>query len=193
MKTALLVLSSLATIVGFAIGAGFWSFLPIALYLVVANEDWVANKLTSGESSVAKLHHSYQELLQALTRDPSNSNLRQSALRAGRILMEATKGRPGYPEMSEASLRNDLDAVCASSSTSPTAEIEKMAALVKQGVISAAEFERGKARFLGSPPDQAAAATAVLKKLHELMLQGVLSESEFNSKKWDILAGKKLS
>lgn len=67
-------------------------------------------------------------------------------------------------------------------------EVEDLGRLLLQGVITAEEFERGKAAILGSPPDKAAAAVDLLRKLGELKAQGILSESEFNAKKWEVLS-----
>ncbi len=67
-------------------------------------------------------------------------------------------------------------------------EIAKLAALASSGVITAAEFERGKQVFLGTAPDEAAAMVAHLRQLHDLYRAKVLSESEFNMKKWGLLS-----
>jgi hypothetical protein len=68
-------------------------------------------------------------------------------------------------------------------------ELAKLAKLQHDGVLSADEFARAKALFLGSPPDAQAEAIQHLRELHSLYRSGVLSEGEFNTKKWDILSG----
>jgi hypothetical protein len=68
-------------------------------------------------------------------------------------------------------------------------ELAKLAKLQHDGVLSADEFARAKALFLGSPPDAQAEAIQHLRELHSLYRSGVLSEGEFNTEKWDILSG----
>jgi hypothetical protein len=67
-------------------------------------------------------------------------------------------------------------------------ELGRLADLVSSGVITQDEFERGKALFLGSPPDEKEQSIVLLRQLHGLYQSGVLSESEFNMKKWDVLS-----
>lgn len=69
-------------------------------------------------------------------------------------------------------------------------EVERLAALATEGVISPDEYERGKELYLGKSPDQRDEALDLLRKLHGLFKSGVLSESEFNMKKWDVLSRK---
>jgi hypothetical protein len=67
-------------------------------------------------------------------------------------------------------------------------EIEKLGQLLATGVITEAEFQRGKTLYLGAPSDKAVAAIELLENLDALRKRGVLSESEFNTKKWEILS-----
>jgi hypothetical protein len=67
-------------------------------------------------------------------------------------------------------------------------ELGRLAELVASGVLTQDEFERGKAMFLGSPPDEKEQSILLLRQLHGLYESGVLSESEFNMKKWDVLS-----
>jgi len=67
-------------------------------------------------------------------------------------------------------------------------ELQKLAQLTKEGILSAEEYDRAKNRLIGVSPSQVDEATKLLRQLHELRVQGVLSESEFNMKKWDVLS-----
>lgn len=66
-------------------------------------------------------------------------------------------------------------------------EIEQLGRLAAEGLITADEFDRAKALFLGKPEPQQKDAMELLRNLHGLYRGGVLSESEFNMKKWEIL------
>ena len=67
-------------------------------------------------------------------------------------------------------------------------ELSKLAALRDEGVLNDDEFQRSKALFVGSTPDQQSEALDLLRQLHSLQRSGVLSEMEFNMKKWDVLS-----
>lgn len=67
-------------------------------------------------------------------------------------------------------------------------ELEKMAKLVREGVLNNDEWERAKLMLLGKPQDKREDAFRTLRKLYDLYKSGVLSQSEFNMKKWDILS-----
>jgi len=121
--------------------------------------------------------------------------LRSELLNVGRVLGELN---PFSNEWSEQRLANDLSVlsptvVNSSSSVSIATQVEKLGELYKKSVITQAEFERGKALFLGSPPDIAAQTLNVLDGLHKLKINGALSESEYNVKKWELLSGKNLN
>jgi len=101
-------------------------------------------------------------------------------------------------EWSEQRLANDLatlssTVVTPSSSGNIASQVEKLGDLYNKGIITQAEFERGKALFLGSPPDIATQTLNVLDGLHKLKTNGALSESEYNVKKWELLSGKNLN
>ena len=137
----------------------------------------------------------YEAALDQLKNDPNNSELRMEVRRLGKLLVEAV------PHIyNEQSLTNDLIAATGNrvEITNPeklrpvdtAAQVEKLGQLFLKGVITAEEFERGKALFLGSPPDIARKTMETLDDLYRLQQKGALSESEYNIKKWDLLAGK---
>ena len=141
--------------------------------------------------------------------DPVNPDLRQQALHWGRVCSRLSHESEWHgtrlvtrPTFTEFMVKNDIDAACAGAvrvrrgkfdQDGIAQEIEKLSILFRRGVITADEFERGKATFLGTPPDKVAIAIDMLSNLHDLRKQGALSESEFNSKKWEILSAKVLS
>jgi hypothetical protein len=195
----------LVTVIMFQEEAGFWTVLPIAFsafYAIRTWQIWTAHErlelqLEEIEKRFAfeqaQCGPEYHEALERLRRDPTNPDLRQQALEKGRRCKELLKYLP--QRYTEAALRNDIEAACAGataargqSAESTADEIEKLGKLFLRGVITAEEFERGKAMFLGSPPDKAAAAVELVNNLHQLMQSGALSESEFKMKKWDILS-----
>jgi len=132
----------------------------------------------------------YQQALTLLQNNPGNPALRNKVRDLGKWLAQ------NYSEKySEQSLTNDL-MVCLSGhgdggdGSSVAAEIQKLSVLYSKGLITQEEFERGKALFLGSPPNKAKKTLEALGSLYQLMKQGALSEAEFNMKKWDLLSGK---
>jgi hypothetical protein len=147
----------------------------------------------------------YEQILQRIKNNPNDGNLRLEARRIGKWL---TVHLP--KEYTEQSLTNDLIAVIGGHPdgtgtgvvkveiTNPeklhqvdTAEqVEKLGQLFLKGMITAEEFERGKALFLGNPPDVAKKTMQTLDDLYRLQQTGALSEGEYNIKKWDLLSGK---
>jgi hypothetical protein len=67
-------------------------------------------------------------------------------------------------------------------------ELEKLARLRDEGVLTPEDWERAKSLFLGKPADRRQEAVVLLSQLHNLYRAGALSESEFNAKKWDVLS-----
>jgi hypothetical protein len=149
----------------------------------------------------------YQEALKELKSRPNDPDLREKVLQFGRVYAAKVRNEKGTSIFDEVALMNDINAACARATVGensvakvhvtnvaamggPTVaeQIEKLGKLFLEGVISAPEFERGKALFLGAAPDKGAAAIELLQNLHGLKQKGVLSESEFNSKKWDVLS-----
>ncbi|MCL2116979.1 MAG: SHOCT domain-containing protein [Planctomycetaceae bacterium] len=145
----------------------------------------------------------YEAVLRQIKNDPNNSELRMEVRRLGKWLVA------NAPEKySEQSLTNDLLAVTGGrlngagvvkvEITNPeklhpvdvAEQVEKLGQLFLKGVITAEEFERGKALFLGSPPDVAKKTLETLDDLYRLQQKGALSEAEYNMKKWDLLSGK---
>ena len=114
----------------------------------------------------AKAKQDYHDALQRLKRDPNNPDQLEEALKSGRrysTLSEDLKGRKAF---GEAAIRSDIAAARAGATvkvevTNPIAiggksvahEIEELGRLLVAGVITGEEFERGKALFLGAPPD----------------------------------------
>ncbi len=73
---------------------------------------------------------------------------------------------------------------------SPADELQKLAALRSEGIITEDEWERSKELYLGKEPNKREEAVRILHDLHSLLSAGVLSEAEFNMKKWDVLSRK---
>ncbi len=168
----------------------------VGLILVTATQE--AKKLT---------RKAYQDALHKLKSDPNNPDLREMTLQLGRKYAALMRDSKGHSVFDEVALMNDINAACARATvgqnavlkvevTNPMAvsgksvaqEIERLGQLLIAGVITGEEFERGKALFLGAPPDKAASAVELLQNLDALKKKGVLSESEFNMKKWEILS-----
>ena len=144
----------------------------------------------------------YEQLLEQIKNNPNDSDLRLKLRHIGKWLTAHCPNK-----YTEQSLANDLAAVWG---TNPAAgvmkveitnpeklhpvdvaeQVEKLGQLFLKGVITAEEFERGKAMFLGNPPDVAKKTMETLNDLYRLQQKGALSESEYNIKKWDLLSGK---
>jgi hypothetical protein len=69
-------------------------------------------------------------------------------------------------------------------------ELERLAKLRADGILTDDEWDRAKSLYLGRPPQQQDDALRMLRNLHEMMKSGVLSESEFRTKKWELLSTK---
>lgn len=155
----------------------------------------------------ARAKKAYEGSLAKLKREPNDPDLRAKALQLGRHYSNLLRDSKGRTMFDEVAIMNDINAACARATlghnsvgkvevTNPMAvsgksvgqEIEKLGQLLVAGVITGEEFERGKALFLGAPPDKAASAVELLQNLDALKKKGVLSESEFNVKKWEILS-----
>ena len=136
----------------------------------------------------------YYAILDRLHRADSLA-LRNELLKTGRFLNELNSFSG---EWNEQRLANDLAtlspaAVNPSRSVNIAAQLAELDELCKKGVISQVEFERGKALFLGNPPDISTQTLNILDGLHKLKMSGALSESEYNTKKWELLSGKNLN
>jgi hypothetical protein len=77
------------------------------------------------------------------------------------------------------------------SDSDPASELERLASLASDGLLTQDEWTRAKDLYLGKPPDVREEALRLLRTLHELHRDGVLSEAEFNMKKWDVLSRTK--
>lgn len=158
----------------------------------------------------AKVRKAYENCLEQLKRDPNNPELRETTLRIGRCYSNIMRDLKGHTIFDEMALMNDINAACARATvgqntvskvevtnipldgTSVAQDIERLGQLFIAGIITAEEFERGKALFLGAPPNKAASAVELIQNLGNLQKQGVLSESEFRMKKWEILSERML-
>lgn len=72
-------------------------------------------------------------------------------------------------------------------------ELQKLAMLTREGILSEDDWARAKDHLIGVPASQIDEATQLLRQLHALRAQGVLNEAEFNMKKWDILSERLMS
>lgn len=67
-------------------------------------------------------------------------------------------------------------------------QLRQLQQLVAEGVLTSADMERAKDRYLGHPPDKRESMLRTLRSLHELRSSGVLTQIEFDAKKRQILA-----
>ena len=72
-------------------------------------------------------------------------------------------------------------------------ELQKLAVLLREGILSEEDWARAKEHLIGVPASQIDEATQLLRQLHALHAQGVLNDAEFNMKKWDILSERLIS
>ena len=125
----------------------------------------------------------------------NSPKLREELLTVGRGLRDLFSDP--FSEWNEQRFANDLAILPTANQTGNSGnvatQIEQLGNLHKQGVITQEEFNRGKALFLGNPPDIAAQTLNILDGLHKLKANGALSESEYNVKKWELLSGKNLN
>ena len=169
----------------------------IVLFLNHGKKQGTLNVATAPPEEIFRFYEvltiRYYAILARLHRADSPA-LRSELLNVGRLLNELNSNK----EWSEKRLANDLATLSPAginvgSSVNVAAQLAELGELCKNGVITQAEFERGKALFLGNPPDIAAKTLDVLDGLHKLKMNGALSESEYNIKKWELLGGKNLN
>jgi len=67
-------------------------------------------------------------------------------------------------------------------------ELEHLAALAREGLLTEDEWVRAKELFLGKQPSAREQALNHLRQIYWLYRDGALTESEFNTKKWEILS-----
>jgi len=73
--------------------------------------------------------------------------------------------------------------------TSVADEIERLAQLAQEGIITQEELTNAKSQLIGrTTPSQVDEAAKLLRQLFALKAQGILTESEYNMKKWDVLS-----
>ena len=61
----------------------------------------------------------YQTSLRHLQSNPASPELRERALRLGRVYANLTRNKNGETSLDEAALQNELDAACASAASNP--------------------------------------------------------------------------
>jgi hypothetical protein len=67
-------------------------------------------------------------------------------------------------------------------------ELDRLARLVREGLVTDDEWTRAKGLFLGKAPDDRTLTLDQLDRLYSLNKSGALSDSEYNNKKWEILS-----
>lgn len=171
--------------------ASTWFWLIVTLVIVVAFLQSRAERRAYDRAQSA-----YRDALEALAADPTDTALRQAALRRGRELAAAAQQfndglkKPLVPPIDELSIRNDLDAIYAGVPSAPVSlasELTALAALHREGILSTEELKRLKQRLTGAPAG-VTDLIRLLRGLKALEREGVLSAGEFNLKKWDLLA-----
>lgn len=101
----------------------------------------------------------YQESLHSLRQDPSNPDIKQAALAAGRAYAALTREREGFgiTVFDEVALSNDIQAACAaghgpiaSSAGSLTVEerLQRLQTLHLKGLLSAEEYQMKRSELL---------------------------------------------
>lgn len=153
-------------------------------------------KFVTDKNDLADAEKVYQDRLEALRNDPSNSQLREAALKSGRALAKVGRRinegakRQQVIVHDEDVIRNDLEAITAGAmarTSSVADEIKKLAMLHRDGIITIEEFGRLKQQLAGKPSG-VNDVIRLLRGLKDLEREGALTESEFNMKKWDILS-----
>lgn len=152
-------------------------------------------KARAGSQALEQANRAYKDALTALEDDPSNTALRQTVLRKGRALgkvqrrLNAETAKPRFIVHDETAIRNDLEAIAAipHDRRSIADELDKLATLAQEGVITHAEFNRLKSRLAGQNSG-AQDVIRLLRGLKDLEREGVLTTSEFQMKKWDVLS-----
>lgn len=167
---------------------------PVAIFVVIGIGIAVAIHQQKEEAERA-----YRASLEALKSDPNNPDLRQKTLELGRTFSKLMRNSKGGTPFDELALMNDINAACARSpeigvskaaSATIADQIEKLARLREEDIITDDEFNSAKANMIGKSPahTQVDEAAKLLRHLHALYVEGALTESEYNMKKWDILS-----
>lgn len=173
----------------------FWIGLTLVIAVMVVI---VARRVNAFAIAKAK----YEAALAALENDPSNVALRRAALQKGRVMTglyraldQSRRGNWAAAAYDETRVRNDIDAISAVSAGTPLShadELQKLAKLHKDGVISIDELTSLKAR-LSSSSTNVQDVIRLLRGLKDLEKEGVLTPGEFNMKKWEILSKRLLN
>lgn len=98
----------------------------------------------------------YRQALAALKAEPTNPDLREHAVKAGRTLANLSRDRNGRTLFDEVALMNDINAACAGAVASsatpvrPSAEerLRQLDSLLANNLISEAEYQTKRAQIL---------------------------------------------
>jgi Short C-terminal domain len=109
------------------------------------------------EKALAEARSAYQDALAALKATPTDPNLREAALAAGRRYSSATRENKGVTVFDEIALKNDLDAATAGAAaatppaplTSPAERLRQLDDLRQQGLITEDEYQARRTKILG--------------------------------------------
>lgn len=127
--------------------------------------------------------------------DRIDSVSHRTGLLMGAIKLTRTSGRAAvFDEFHKKEIPDLVDAINAALESAKVANVD-VAGLIRQlkvlhdeGVLTADEFERAKARYLGRAPDETQSLLKTLSSLNDLRKAGVLNQVEFDIKKRDLLA-----
>jgi hypothetical protein len=168
-----------------------WVWLILGAFIALA-----ILKAIAEHRAYAVAEGAYRDALAALANDPTDTALRQDALRKGRALtaagqrLNAGLKKPLVTPIDELAIRNDLDAIHAGAVHAPagiTEELARLGALHEEGVLTSDEFA-GLKRRITDRSSGVEDVIRLLRGLKALEREGVLTEGEFNIKKWDILS-----
>lgn len=119
----------------------------------------------------------------------------RTGLLMGAITLTRTNGRAAvFDEFHKKEIPDLVDAINAALNTAQLAGVDvaglirELKVLHDEGVLTADEFDRAKARYIGRGPDETHALLKTLNSLNELRKAGVLNQVEFDIKKRDLLA-----
>ena len=113
------------------------------------------------DDPIARKRNAYSTALNELRNDPTNPNLHEKALMAGRIYSAATREGKGVTLFDETALANDIRAVTANASQTTTINntssvltlderINALKKMKESGLLSDEEFEQKRKNILDS-------------------------------------------
>lgn len=132
---------------------GFFGFIVVALLVAQGNA------ATARTRALEAARGAYQEALAALKRAPTDPNLRQAALEAGRSYAGLSRASKGATIFDEIALKNDLDAATAGASAAAVAaapsasvadRLRQLDGLKAQGLVTEDEYQARRAKILES-------------------------------------------